>query len=380
MKISAHQFDIEFAQLVQRERGITREVVEMIAHCARHSLYAELGYSSLMSWLMKRHGYSKTCAYTRIEAAKLVKSVPESMDKLEEGSVNLSTLATLQKAIRNEEKRTSKSIPQARREALLEMIDSKTEEQTERLVAVEFPHLVKDNVEYVKPVSATETRMNVVFNDEEMAIMTRVKEVTSHSHFNASWKELMIVIAKEFLTRHDPLEKAARAEKRLENKMGKSVTVDTDLERGNEIGSEVGTATRDWVEAETVLGSGSGSTMRVQRVQCTDANEDPILEHSDPKSSDSELLAQISPALRNKILYRDNGACVFVDPETGRCCGSRERVEVDHIISRALGGTDEPDNLRTLCRAHNLMMARRAFGTLFIAKKIQEAQFRSEEH
>ena len=60
MKISAHQFDIEFAEIVQRERGITREVVEMIAHCARHSLFADLGYSSLMSWLMKRHGYAKT--------------------------------------------------------------------------------------------------------------------------------------------------------------------------------------------------------------------------------------------------------------------------------------------------------------------------------
>ncbi|MEK7357416.1 MAG: HNH endonuclease signature motif containing protein, partial [Bdellovibrionota bacterium] len=283
------------------------------------------------------------------------------------GSVNLSTLATLQKAIRNEEKRTSKSIVPERRAELLEMIDSKTEEQTERLVAVEFPHLVKENIEYVKPVSATETRVNVVFNDEEMAIMTRVKEVTSHSHFNASWKEIMIVTAKEFLSRHDPLEKAARAEKRKAKACG-----EVEADEAATAGIAGANSTSERLAETDVKVTGLSSACEQPD------NEDSILEHSDPKSSDSELLAQIAPALRNQILYRDNGACVFVDRETGRCCGSRERVEVDHIISRALGGTDEPENLRTLCRTHNLLMARKAFGSSFMAKKIREAQRRGE--
>ncbi len=352
MKISAHEFNRDFGQLVQRERGITREVVEMIAYCAKHSLYADLGHANIARWLIDEHGYPKNCAYRRIEAAKLIASVPDSMEKLEEGSVNLSTLATLQQAIRNEEKRTSKQIPKERREALLEMIDSKTEEQTERLVAIEFPELVKDNVEYVKAVGATETRVNVVFTDDEMAIMTRVKEVTSHSHFNASWKELMLVTAKDFLKRHDPLEKAARAERRHE----KEVSAERELNAGSESGAKVG---------EGCL-SKSGSVV-----------DEKILEHTDPKSPAAGLESPIAPALRNRILYRDGGACIFADPVTGRRCGNRERVEVDHIISRALGGTDDPENLRTLCRTHNLLMARKAFGAGFIARKIREAQFRS---
>lgn len=312
MKLSAHQFNREFGMLVQRERGITREVVEMIAFCVKHSHYAELGHASVASWLIDEHGYPKSCAYRRIAAAKLVTSVPTSMQKLEEGSVNLSTLATLQQAIRSEERRTSSSIPQSRREALLGLIESKTEEQTERLIAVEFPELVKDKIEYVKPVSATETRINMVFSEDEIAILQRVKEVTAHSHFNAKWSELAILCAKEFLKHHDPLLKAARAQKRKE--------------------------------------------------------------HRDPKSPGAGLAARVTPALRSRTLYRDAGACGYVDPVTGRRCGSRDRVEVDHILPKALGGCDDPSNLRTFCRTHNLLMARKAFGSTYIDKRIRENQ------
>lgn len=34
-------------------------------------------------------------------------------------------------------------------------------------------------------------------------------------------------------------------------------------------------------------------------------------------------------------------------------CGATEDLTVDHIVSKARGGSDEPDNLRTLCRRHN---------------------------
>ena len=34
-------------------------------------------------------------------------------------------------------------------------------------------------------------------------------------------------------------------------------------------------------------------------------------------------------------------------------CGATEDLTVDHIVPKARGGSDEPDNLRTLCRRHN---------------------------
>lgn len=73
--------------------------------------------------------------------------------------------------------------------------------------------------------------------------------------------------------------------------------------------------------------------------------------------------------VRAYILDRDAWTCrVPVDAdgraaEVGPECGvhlQSERIldpdaaQVDHIIDRALGGSDEPSNLRAACRLHNL--------------------------
>ena len=50
---------------------------------------------------------------------------------------------------------------------------------------------------------------------------------------------------------------------------------------------------------------------------------------------------------------RDGGRCSYVDPHSGRRCGSRFLLELDHIVPFALGGSAEPGNLRVYCAAHN---------------------------
>lgn len=48
--------------------------------------------------------------------------------------------------------------------------------------------------------------------------------------------------------------------------------------------------------------------------------------------------------LRNEILARDNYTC--------QCCGRiGGRLELDHIINKAKGGTDAHDNLQILCHS-----------------------------
>ena len=54
----------------------------------------------------------------------------------------------------------------------------------------------------------------------------------------------------------------------------------------------------------------------------------------------------IGASLRTKILERDGYRC--------RKCGSWENLHVDHVLPERLGGTNEPQNLQTLCRTCNL--------------------------
>jgi 5-methylcytosine-specific restriction endonuclease McrA len=48
--------------------------------------------------------------------------------------------------------------------------------------------------------------------------------------------------------------------------------------------------------------------------------------------------------------------------DSGGVCGSRLRVQLDHIIPKASGGTSVTRNLRVLCATHNRLAARQKLG------------------
>ncbi len=107
-----------------------------------------------------------------------------------------------------------------------------------------------------------------------------------------------------------------------------------------------------------------------------------LLSHQLPDASDAEvfayalkfLLDQKDPLrapkstgdsaaeVRRTVIQDANASCSFKDELTGVICGSRYQVQIDHIVPKALGGTDDPSNLRVLCRQHNMFMADQSFG------------------
>jgi 5-methylcytosine-specific restriction endonuclease McrA len=56
---------------------------------------------------------------------------------------------------------------------------------------------------------------------------------------------------------------------------------------------------------------------------------------------------------RKKIILEKHSCCQFKNPATGRVCGSTFNLQVDHIHPKWDGGSNDPQNLRVLCRAHN---------------------------
>ena len=61
----------------------------------------------------------------------------------------------------------------------------------------------------------------------------------------------------------------------------------------------------------------------------------------------------IPAAVRREVWRRDSGCCSYVDRHTGRRCGSRFFLEIDHVVPVARGGAAEPANLRLRCAAHH---------------------------
>jgi HNH endonuclease len=69
----------------------------------------------------------------------------------------------------------------------------------------------------------------------------------------------------------------------------------------------------------------------------------------------------VPAAVRREIWQRDGGCCTWKGRDGARC-GSRWKVEIDHIRSPLLGGSSTPENLRLLCRTHNLLHAEQVWG------------------
>jgi hypothetical protein len=60
--------------------------------------------------------------------------------------------------------------------------------------------------------------------------------------------------------------------------------------------------------------------------------------------------------IQRMVWFRASGRCEYAN--NGNRCTSRYRLEIDHVRPLALGGTNETENLRLLCRVHNRQQAR----------------------
>jgi len=122
--------------LVREERRITREILELLLHAMENRAWLEFGYSTLFDWLTRGFGYSPAAAMRRIEAARLVRVVPEAKENL-----GLSVLAKVQGAIRAQEKLEEVTLEQRKR-AVSAVNGLSVPEAEKRLVEL-FPAVVE---------------------------------------------------------------------------------------------------------------------------------------------------------------------------------------------------------------------------------------------
>jgi hypothetical protein len=80
-------------------------------------------------------------------------------------------------------------------------------------------------------------------------------------------------------------------------------------------------------------------------------------------------------AVLRAIYARDAGQCSYVSADGRRCC-ARGFLEVHHHLAFALGGAASFENLRLVCRAHNVWLAERELGRVFVQGKVAQARLR----
>jgi hypothetical protein len=95
-----------------------------------------------------------------------------------------------------------------------------------------------------------------------------------------------------------------------------------------------------------------------------DAKRKGLVEHprtSPPAEQATPGASYVPAAVRREVWHRDGGCCQW-KLDSGGVCGSRVRLQFDHVIMRVDGGRPIAAHLRLLCGAHNLLAARQRLG------------------
>jgi hypothetical protein len=321
--------------LVGQGRAVLARLLAHLVEVEERRLHLEAACPSLFQFCVQRLGMSEDEACRRIHAARLVRCFPDLLVRIERGELTLSTVGLLRDAL-----------TESNYSELVEAAAGKTKAEVQALLAKQSPRpdvpAVITAVPTQPPIPAvgaavvpapvaasgpyaqlsplSETRHKVQFtaSDELRRKLERARDLMRHANADG---DLAVVVERAVDLLLAKLEK---------QRFGK-----TSRPR----------APRDQGEVAKV----------------------PNL----PNPPGVQGVTSVPRATRRAVFERDGELCTFTDAEGHRCTATTW-LELDHIIPRARGGTDDAGNLRVRCRAHNLLHAERTFGRQHVGRRIRE--------
>lgn len=99
-KLNESELDQRIKTLSQKERELLHEILLTIKEIDSRKTYLELGFGSLFDYLVQGVGYSEGSAQRRIDAARLLREIPEIADQIQSGELKLNQISMIQKAAR----------------------------------------------------------------------------------------------------------------------------------------------------------------------------------------------------------------------------------------------------------------------------------------
>ncbi|MCM2276452.1 MAG: hypothetical protein NDJ89_00055 [Oligoflexia bacterium] len=121
----------ELKSAVQQERECALRVLHLLQEVDADRHYLEMGFPSLFEFATRELGYSPGAAMRRIQAMRLMKTMPEIEGKIQEGSLSLCVASKTQSFFRQEDQRRRdegqvKLSPATKREIVQSMLGAST--------------------------------------------------------------------------------------------------------------------------------------------------------------------------------------------------------------------------------------------------------------
>ena len=329
------------ASLLRREQGALADFLLALSDFDRRRMWEPLGYSSLFHFLHRHLGMSKGAAHYRKTAAELIRRVPEVIEPLRAGTLCITSIIELAKVLtpENREEVLPRFLHCSRREAqavsaeLAPMEAAPHRTVVTALPAVAAPTAVQPSVLLPLAPEAPTTAVPPSAPVEgvqpvELAVPSAPVQPprSAAQPLTADLRRLHVTVSKRFMAKVDAARDAL-------SHSHPGADIEEILEAGLDLLLERAAKRKGLVKRP-----------RAQPLPTDDA---------DPR--------RVPAAVRREVFLRDDGKCQW-PTAGGGVCGSRHRVELDHIIPVGRGGRSTVSNLRVACAFHNDLAARQVYG------------------
>ena len=240
------------------------------------------------------------------------------------------------------------------RKALVEQAVGKSTRQVMQMLAAVDPALAVP-ADRVRPLSEGRWELKAIIDAECQRGLEQLRGLLSHVDPHMTLGQLVGRLVQEGLDRHDPCRPARRAERTSAPR--NEATADGDASPAVERTAMHADAVAAPASAQAAPIQGAASAKRRELAAVTGASpsntpcnpDPPIRSAPNPAAQRAGGVTSapkrcaragraIPAAVRRQVWQRDEGGCSYVDPVSGRRCGSSHLLQVDHIFPYALGG------------------------------------------
>ncbi len=327
--------------LAAREREAAVELIAHLAEFDRRKLHRAEGFGSLFSYCTEGLRLSEHAAYKRIVAARASRRFPVLLDRLADGSLNLSTVCLLAPHLTPEN-----------HETVLAEAKGRSKREVETLVARLSP----------KPdVPASVRKLPVRIHERPTAAATRpIETAPTEVGFSVPTSSSLVsapaAVAATAPAQVPPAHRAVVAPvspARFRVQFTVGMETQEKLHRA-----------QDLLRREIPDGDLGAIFDRALTLLLEDVARKKLAATSKPRPGAGTAVARsrhVPAHVKRAVWLRDGGQCAFM-AASGRRCRERAFLEFHHIDPYGVGGETTVANLSLRCRAHNVYEAERVFG------------------
>ena len=304
-------------RLARNHRALEAKILAVLREVEKHKVHRSLGISSLFVYATTSLGLTESVAYAFISVMRKSLEVPRLAHAIKEGDLSVAKASRILKGL--------------------------TDETADHLISFAKTHTTREaEIEAARLEGGERPKgqRKIEVSLKTLELLRRLQDLLPHKDRDQALQSAL----EEYLHRHDPLEKARRAEKKRQANSERS-RIFNEAPKKELTKKELTGKLRESPANPGAAAQRDGAKTREETAEV---------------ASQQRRRKAISAKVMHAVKLRDGGRCTFVDA-LGRRCENRRYLHLHHRVPYSLGGQDTVDNLQCVCSHHHQLIHQPSF-------------------